>query len=218
MLIENQQLMTNARKLLRGRWGDAIAVCIVFGAIMIILNAIPIIGSIASLIISGPMILGFYLFFLPFVRGETPRIAVIFEGFKSFLDSFVAYLVALIFILLWSLLLIVPGIIAAISYSMMFLIMAENPGIDGLASIKKSKEMMYGYKLKYFYLMCRFIGWFLLCIITCGIAGIWVGPYWVTSKVLFYEDIKKEKALLITSASSQNEPPTPPPAEPSMPS
>jgi uncharacterized membrane protein len=210
MLIENQQLMTNARELLRGRWGDAIAACIVFGAIMIILNAIPIIGSIASLIISGPMILGFYLFFLPYVKGESPRIALIFEGFKSFLDSFIAYLVALVFILLWSLLLIVPGIIAAISYSMMFLIMAENPGMDGLASIRKSKEMMDGYKWKYFYLMCRFIGWFLLCVITCGIAGIWVGPYWVTSKVLFYEDIKKEKALLITAPPS--------PAEPSMPS
>jgi len=218
MLIENQQLMTNARELLRGRWGDAIAACIVFGAIMIILNAIPIIGSIASLIISGPMILGFYLFFLPYVKGESPRIALIFEGFKSFLDSFIAYLVALVFILLWSLLLIVPGIIAAISYSMMFLIMAENPGMDGLASIRKSKEMMDGYKWKYFYLMCRFIGWFLLCVITCGIAGIWVGPYWVTSKVLFYEDIKKEKAILITASPSQNGPLTPPPTEPSMPS
>jgi uncharacterized membrane protein len=215
MIIENQQLMTTARELLRGRWGDAIAACIVFWVILVILNVIPVIGGIASIVISGPMILGFYLFFLPFVRGETPRIAVIFEGFKSFLDSFVAYLVALIFILLWSLLLIVPGIIAAISYSMMFLIMAENPGMDGLASIKKSKEMMYGYKLKYFYLMCRFIGWFLLCILTFGIAGIWVGPYWVTSKVLFYEDIKKEKSMLITA---QNGPPTPPAAEPSMPS
>ncbi|HEY9160696.1 MAG TPA: DUF975 family protein [Desulfomonilia bacterium] len=206
MLIENQQLMTNARETLRGRWGDAIAACIVFAAIIIILNAVPLIGSIASLLISGPMILGFYLFFLPYVKGETPRIAVIFDGFKSFLDSFVAYLVALIFIFLWSLLLIVPGIIAAISYSMMFLIMAENPGMDGMSSIRKSKEMMNGYKWKYFCLMCRFIGWFLLCIITCGIAGIWVGPYWVTSKVLFYEDIKKEKALLITAPSSQTEP------------
>jgi uncharacterized membrane protein len=206
MLIENRQLMTNARETLRGRWGDAIAACIVFAAIIIILNAVPLIGSIASLLISGPMILGFYLFFLPYVKGEAPRIAVIFDGFKSFLDSFVAYLVALIFIFLWSLLLIVPGIIAAISYSMMFLIMAENPGMDGMSSIRKSKEMMNGYKWKYFCLMCRFIGWFLLCIITCGIAGIWVGPYWVTSKVLFYEDIKKEKALLITAPSSQTEP------------
>lgn len=209
MLIENLQLMTNARETLRGRWGDAIAACIVFWAILVILNVIPVIGGIASLVISGPLSLGLYLFFIPYVKGEAPRIAVLFEGFKSFLDSFIAYLLMLVFILLWSLLLIVPGIIAAISYTMTFLIMAENPGTDGNEAIKKSKEMMYGYKLKYFYLMCRFIGWFLLCIITFGIAGIWVGPYWVTSKVLFYEDIKKEKAQLITAPSSQTEPSMP---------
>ncbi len=210
MLIENMQLMTNARELLRGRWGDAIAACIVFWAILVILNIIPVVGGIASLVITGPLSLGLYLFFIPYVRRETPRIAVVFEGFKTFLDSFIAYLLMLVFIILWSLLLIVPGIIAAISYTMTFLIMAENPGTDGNEAIKKSKEMMNGYKWKYFCLMCRFIGWFLLCVITFGIAGIWVGPYWVTSKVLFYEDIKREKALLITAPPS--------PAEPSMPS
>jgi uncharacterized membrane protein len=216
MIIENQELMTNAREILRGRWGDAIAAGIVYMAILLIPSVVPIIGSIASMLIAGPMALGIYLFFMPFVRGEMPRIAIIFDGFKSFLDPFVAYLVSFIFIVLWSLLLIVPGIIAALSYSMIFLIMAENPGTDGMVAIKKSKEMMDGYKWKYACLMGRFIGWFLLCIITCGIAAIWVGPYWVTSKVLFYEDIKKDRAKLIPSSETlpKNEPPNPPPFEP----
>jgi len=194
MITENEILMSNARETLRNRWGDAIAAIVVYGAIMFILGLIPGIGTVASFLIGGPMTLGLYLFFKPFVKGETPRVAVLFDGFKSFLDSFVAYIVSIIFIFLWSLLLIVPGIIAAMSYSMIFLIMAENPGTDGLAAIKKSKEMMDGYKWKYACLLGRFIGWFLLCIITFGIAGLWVGPYWVASKVLFYEDIKKDRA------------------------
>ncbi len=216
MLIENKDLMTNAREILRGRWGDAIAACIVYLAILMILSIVPVLGSIASIIVAGPMTLGLYLFFIPFMKGETPRMAVIFDGFKSFLDAFIAYLLASIFILLWTLLLIVPGIIAALSYAMIFIIMAENPGIDGMAAIKKSKEMMDGYKWKYACLMGRFIGWFLLCIITCGIAAIWVGPYWVTSKVVFYEDIKKDRVRLISppGALPGNEPANPAPFEP----
>jgi uncharacterized membrane protein len=216
MFLENREIMTNARAALSGRWGDAIAACIVFGAILLILSIVPILGSIASMIIAGPMTLGLYLFFMPFMKGETPRIAIIFDGFKSFLDAFIAYLLASIFILLWTLLLIVPGIIAALSYTMIFIIMAENPGTDGMAAIRKSKEMMDGYKWKYACLMGRFIGWFLLCIITCGIAAIWVGPYWVASKVLFYEEIKKDRAKLIPQSVTLpgNKPTTPPPFEP----
>jgi uncharacterized membrane protein len=216
MLLENQAIMTDARASLNGRWGDAIAACLVYAAIVFLLNAIPWLGTIASLVISGPMTLGLYLFFTRFVKGETPRISVLFDGFQSFLNAFLAYLIAGIFILLWSLLLIVPGIIAALAYSMMFIIMTENPGMDGLEAIKKSKELMRGYKWKYACLMGRFIGWILLCIITCGIAAIWVGPYWVASKILFYEDIKKDKTLMIptsvppTQGGFQSTPPTGP--------
>ena len=202
MLLENQEIMTNARAALNGRWGDAIAACIVYAAIVFLLNAIPWLGTIASLVVSGPMTLGLYLFFIPFTKGEAPRISVLFEGFQNFLNAFLAYLLAEIFILLWTLLLIVPGIIATLAYSMMFIIMAENPGMDGLEAIKKSKAMMDGYKWKYACLMGRFIGWILLCIITCGIAAIWVGPYWVASKILFYEDIKKDKTPMIASSGS----------------
>jgi uncharacterized membrane protein len=216
MLIENQELMTNARAALNGRWGDAIVACIVYAVIVFIINVIPWLGTIASLVVSGPMTLGLYLFFIPFTKGETQRVGVLFDGFQNFLNAFVAYLHVGIFIFLWTLLLIVPGIIAALYCSMVFLVMSENPGMDWLEAIWKSKEMMYGYKWKYACLMGRFIGWFLLCIITCGIAAIWVGPYWVSSKILFYEDIKKDRARLIPPSETlpRNEPTTPAPFEP----
>ena len=96
----------------------------------------------------------------------------------------------LIFILLWSILLIIPGIIAAISYSMTFLIIAEDESIDAIEALKKSKEIMYGHKWKYFCLMLRFIGWALVCILTLGIGFIWLLPYVHVTIVKFYEDIQ----------------------------
>jgi uncharacterized membrane protein len=88
------------------------------------------------------------------------------------------------------LLLIVPGIIAAISYSQTFYILADDPGMDAISAIDKSKKMMRGYKWKYFCLGLRFIGWALLCILTLGIGLFWLDTYMQTSFAKFYDDVK----------------------------
>jgi len=97
-----------------------------------------------------------------------------------------------LFILLWTLLLIVPGIIAAISYSMTFFILADDPSIGAEAAIEKSKRMMDGYKLKYFYLCLRYFLLILLCILTLGIGFLWLTPYMHVGFAKFYDDIKGE--------------------------
>jgi uncharacterized membrane protein len=83
----------------------------------------------------------------------------------------------------------VPGIIAAISYSMTFYIMSEDNSISGTAAIDKSKKMMDGYKMKYFYLCLRFLGLALLCILTLGIGFLWLMPYIYVTCAKFYDDI-----------------------------
>jgi uncharacterized membrane protein len=93
-------------------------------------------------------------------------------------------------ILLWLLLLIVPGIIAAISYSQTFFILAEDNTIRPSEAIEKSKKMMDGNKLKYFYLCLRFLGLGLLCILTLGIGFLWLAPYIQVTNAKFYDDIK----------------------------
>ena len=101
----------------------------------------------------------------------------------------------LLFTFLWTLLLIIPGIIAVLSYSMTFYILADDNSIGAMEAIDKSKKMMDGYKWKYFCLGLRFIGWSLLCILTLGIGFLWLLPYMQVSVVKFYDDIKENHIM-----------------------
>jgi uncharacterized membrane protein len=91
---------------------------------------------------------------------------------------------------LWALLFIIPGIIAQIGYSQVWFILAEDDQISPNDALKKSKKMMYGYKMQFFLLGLSFIGWLLLAILTCGIGLLWVVPYMQTANAKFYEDLK----------------------------
>ena len=79
-----------------------------------------------------------------------------FQAFNSFSNAFIAYLLIILYVLLWALLHIVPGIIAALSYSMTFYILADDPFIIPQDALKKSKSMKDGKKLKLFYLAFAF--------------------------------------------------------------
>ena len=182
--------MAEARESLSGNWGLAIATFLVYGIIISIFQVIPTVGSVLALFIAGPMLVGVSMFSLSLSRGESARLEQIFEGFKNYGTVLGAYLLMVLFIFLWMLLLIIPGIIAAIAYSQTFYILAEDDAISSMDALKKSKEMMDGYKWKYFCLGLRFIGWALLCIRTLGIGFLWLSPYIQISYAKFYEDIK----------------------------
>ena len=94
------------------------------------------------------------------------------------------------FILLWALLLIIPGIIAALAYSQTFFLLADDLSLRPLEALKKSKDMMMGYKWQYFRFLCRFIPWFILAIIPVGIGLLWFIPYFVTAQAHFYEKLR----------------------------
>lgn len=190
MTTENAVLMQRARETLKGKWGLAIGAFLVSMVVSSSLQMIPRIGTIAGILVGAPMALGYILLSLSLVRGQDTKLEMLFDGFKNFGTALAAYLLTTLFTLLWSLLLIVPGIIAAISYSMTFFIIADDPVIGPLEAIKKSKAMMDGYKLKYFLLVLRFIGWGLLCILTLGIGFLWLAPYICISITHFYEVIK----------------------------
>lgn len=190
MLTANRDIMAAARDKLRGKWGIAVGVSFIYLVITVALNAIPMLGWIAGILIAGPLFLGVTIFFLALARGENVKTSQLFEGFSYFTDALLTYLLMCLFIFLWLLLLIIPGIVAAFSYSMAFYIMADNKDINGLDAIKKSKTMMYGNKWKLFCLGCRFIGWTLLCILTLGIGFLWLMPYASTSIAKFYDDIR----------------------------
>ena len=187
---ENKELMAEARASLSGNWGLAVGTFLVYIIIVGTLQVIPTVGSVLALFIAGPMMVGVSMFSLSLSRGESARLEQIFEGFKNYGTVLGAYLLMVLFIFLWMLLLIIPGIIAAIAYSQTFYILAEDDTIGSMDALKKSKEMMDGYKWKYFCLGLRFIGWALLCILTLGIGFLWLSPYIQISYAKFYEDIK----------------------------
>lgn len=190
MNTENIQLMRQAKEALAGKWGLAIGTFLIYMLIIGGVQVVPFAGSIAVLIIGGPMALGIAIFSLAIARKEDSRLEQIFKGFDNFGNSLAAYLLMMVFVFLWMLLLIVPGIIMAIAYSQTFFIMADDNQIGPMDALRKSKKMMDGYKWKYFCLGLRFIGWFLLCILTLGLGFIFLTPYLYVSFANFYNDIK----------------------------
>src|ERR1035437_5321331 len=187
---ENSILMAQARECLRDKWGLVIGTFVLYTVIIIPISLIPVVGWIISILIGGPMSIGIAIFTLSVSRKQEAQLAQIFEGFQKFSVGLAAYLLIAVFVILWMLLLIVPGIIAALSYSMTYYIIVDNDSIGALDAITKSKEMMRGNKWKLFCLCFRFFGWILLCVLTLGIGFLWLYPYMVVSIAQFYEDIK----------------------------
>lgn len=129
---------------------------------------------------------------LNFVRGNDCNVNDLFSFYdSSIINIFLTSFLAGLFVTLWSLLLIIPGIIAAISYSMVSFILADKKKSDAMEVIRESKRLMNGYKLDYFAFCLSFIGWMLLCVLIIPI--IYVMPYYMVSNTLYYEELCKIK-------------------------
>ena len=101
----------------------------------------------------------------------------------------------MVFIFLWSLLFIVPGIIKAHSYAMAKFILADNPDMEGIAALKASEKLMYGNRWRLFCLRFSFIGWFFLAVLTFGIGFIFLNPYVKAAETAFYLDLIGETGV-----------------------
>ncbi len=150
------------------------------------LNVISSIVEIAVL----PLTIGATAYVMKFVRKEPVDLNYMFSFYKQFWPIFVLTFLIGLFTSLWTLLFIVPGIIAAISYSMSQYIFIDGEE-DAMECIRKSKKMMDGYKADYFVFNLSFIGWILLAIPTFGLIFIYLIPYMTVSQVLYYEELKK---------------------------
>jgi uncharacterized membrane protein len=153
---------------------------------------------IIGLLIMGPLTVGLAYTLLDVVENPngSDNYELLFEPFKkSFVTSFLAIFLIGLFTFLWSLLLIIPGIIKALAYSMTPYIIAENPSIDPMEAISKSQSLMKGHKLDLFILYLSFIGWYLLGIITFGLALIFIIPYVETTVANFYVELRGKKVI-----------------------
>jgi uncharacterized membrane protein len=183
----NAMLRKAARLQLRGSWFPAIGMVFVY--LCISGFAISLAG-IGYFIIFGPLMLGFCDYFLKKTRGGTVTLNNLFSGFSMFGQGVLLNILLFVFTALWTLLLIVPGIVKSLSYSMAYYIMLDNPGMNAIDAITASRKMMNGHKRRLFCLLLSFIGWGLLCIPSFGIGLLWLIPYIALSQANFYEDLK----------------------------
>jgi len=195
---KNSELRDAAKESLKGKWGIAIGGCLIYNLIIIAVNNIPLIGSLASLVITGPLALGLVWFSIDLAKNNETKIEVIFDGFKEFTKATGAYLLMILYIIGWTFLFIIPGIIKAISYSQTFYILSDDTSIGSEEAIQKSMQMMDGHKLQYFLLGLSFIGWMLLCLLTLGIGFLWLIPYIQVTYAKFYLNLKEQSNLEIT--------------------
>ena len=211
-MITASELRAKARATLQNNWGMAILVTLVAGIIIGIpgsLNmnisltnyrnstsnsGVSLLLSIATLLLEGPIMLGMALFYIGLARKYPVKFEIMFRGFVYYGKSFLLGLLIAIFTFLWMLLLVIPGIIKAYSYSMGFYIMADNPNINSSDAIKQSMYLMNGNKMRLFCLDLSFIGWFILACLTCGIGFLWLSPYMQEAHVQFYEDLLMKQA------------------------
>ena len=182
---------------LKGNWKPAVLFTLVY---VIITSVAQIIGSksdlvsiLISLLALVPLGYGYYVAFLDFKRtGETVKIAQLFDAFKDYGRVALTCILQCIYIFLWTLLLIVPGIIKSLSYSQTYYILKDYPELKNNEAIELSMAMMKGHKFDYFYLTLTFIGWILLSILTLGIGFLWISPYIATASAHFYEYVKED--------------------------
>lgn len=193
-MLVAKDFRSEAWKKLSGKWGTAAVTTLVYEVILAAVASTTVfgIGAVAGILVSGPLAVGFSIFALSIIRCQETKIEYLFYGFKNFVNTFVLALVNSIFIFLWSLLFIVPGIIKALSYSMSYYIIADNPDMTPTEARNASIELMNGNKGRLFCLYLSFIGWIILSALTFGILTFWVVPYIHSAEAAFYESIRPQ--------------------------
>ncbi len=196
--MENSKIMKEAYASLKGKWGLAIGGNLLVGLIVVAVAGVGwlMVGedwgaNLTSLIFAPPLAIGMTIFSLKIYRDNNPEIENLFIPFKTnWVNSILAYFMMGALVAVGFILLIIPGIIAALMFSQVFFIMGEDKEIQAYDALVKSMNMMKGYKWKLFKIWLRLFGLSILCIFTLGIGFFWLSPYQNVVFATFYDDIK----------------------------
>ena len=210
----NSELRAQARERLEGKWGTFVLMTFLFYVIQALLQ-IP--GSVGDLfkvlspenaltseslstlsvmlsLLALPLSWGLTVSLLRNHREESVDLENLFDGFRGgrYTRVFCALFLVNLFTFLWTLLLIIPGIIKAFSYALTPYIIMDEPELTARQAITRSCEIMEGRRWKLFCLYLSFIGWGILSLLTFGIGFLWLAPYMNASIAAFYEDARAE--------------------------
>lgn len=206
----NQYYKNEALSALRGNWANALVATIILVALALFFSSNDAINSYYQRIVINPFI-GYSLSFislfvlLPLAAGYSNSMRVLLEtgdnrltnnsfslAFGNWLHVVWGMILSTIYIFLWTLLLIIPGIIKSYSYALTPYILVEHPEMSANEAIEESMRLMDGHKFDLFYLQLSFIGWAILSILSLGLGFFWLIPYQMTAQAAFYRDIKNE--------------------------
>lgn len=171
------EVKDQSKEQLKGRWAVTGGLFLVITIITCGIQYIPYIGVLASWIVMGAFTLTYALISLKVVDRQELSIEDAFSGFRNFVNALGLFFWQQLWVFLWSLLLIIPGIIKAYSYSMCFYVLADHPDIGICEALNKSKRITKGYKMDLFILSLSFLGWGILSVLTLGIGFFWLIPY-----------------------------------------
>jgi len=170
-----------------GGLNSDIGAFLVGSAIYIIIAAV--VMAVVYFVLGSIISVGYARFNLDLADRGNPAFETLFGYFSYWKTAAVSKLLQSVYVLLWSLLFIIPGIIAAYSYAMTEFILAENPDLTASEAIAQSKEIMHGNRWRLFCLHFSFIGWDILSSLTLGIGNLWLRPYKQAANAAFYREI-----------------------------
>lgn len=187
-------------------WNEQLMGFIIGSAVFVLIAAL--VMAVAYFILGSIVGVGYSKFNLDLVdRQKEPDIGTLFGYFKHWKTTAVASLLQGVYVLLWSLLFIIPGIIAAYSYSMTNYILAENPELTPREAIAQSKQMMSGNRWRLFCLQFSFIGWDLLCALTLGIGNLWLTPYKQAATAAFFREVSGTERIVADNEAAKDDTP-----------
>lgn len=149
-----------------------------------------LVGLVAILLEAGVV-----LYHLGVWRGEEKPFSTLFEGFTIAGKVIVLSILEVVFIWLWSLLFLIPGIVAAYRYRFALYNLCENPELSAIEALNMSKAQTKGYKGSLFVLDLSFLGWDILAGFTSGILDIWLDPYKMQTEMGFFQTIKRIQGI-----------------------
>jgi len=175
--------------------GNLFNVGMITGLLAGIATVVILIVLVAKVFVGNLLKMGGYRFFI-LNQTAQPGIGTLLDGFRSghYVNIVLTMFLRDLFTTLWSLLLVVPGIVKHYEYLMVPYIIAENPAMDYKEAFQISKQMMDGEKMEAFIMHLSFLGWYLLSAVTCGLLAIfYVNPYVQASFAEMYT-FNKQKA------------------------
>ena len=194
--MDLMQLMRKARTLLEPHWILSIGVCLVCGLMVALPSELNRYGEIVSFLLAGPLQLGLCFFFLNLIKGKETRFELLFEGFKPLVTVLLSYAIITVLTVVGLVLLVIPGIVVALGFSMTYYIIAEDPEISFQAALEQSWKLTDGYKMELLELNLRFIPWYLLGVLCLIVGVLAVIPWYNTTLALYYEDLKERQTYI----------------------